>query len=70
MQLSHKNWHHHWGRGQYPGTALVSQVPAFGDDGWGWATSEVEEPQCYLVTALDDRARLYELRVTVAWGTP
>lgn len=54
--------------GLYPGAALVSQALAFGDAGWGWTTLAVEEPQCYLVTALDGRARLYELRVAVAWG--
>ena len=53
--------------GLYPGAALVSQAIAFGDDGWGWSTTEVEEPQCYFVTALDGRARLYELRVAVSW---
>ena len=53
--------------GLYPGAALVSQAIAFGDAGWGWTTVEVEEPQCYFVTALDGRARLYELRVAVAW---
>ena len=33
----------------------------------GWTAVEVEEPQCYFVTAVDGRARLYELRVAVAW---
>lgn len=54
--------------GWYPGAALVSEVLAHPDHGWGWEALVVDEPQCYFVTARAGRARLYELRVGVSWG--
>ena len=53
--------------GLYPGDAIVAQALGSGDNGWGWTTFTVEEPQCYFVTAIDSQARLYQLRLGVAW---
>ena len=53
--------------GLYPGDAIVGQALGPGDNGWGWTTFTVKEPQCYHVTAIDSQARLYKLRLGVAW---
>ena len=51
--------------GMYPGNVLIAQTAA--GNGWNWTTFYVAEPQCYSVTAVDGRARLYKLRVAVPW---
>ena len=53
--------------GLYPGDAIVARALATRDNEWGWTTFTIEESQCYFVTAIDSQARLYELRLGVAW---